>query len=269
MSSSMCVARRSSLTTLTTPSIASPTVRSLDVRRDACNRSTLLRKTRLIASPTAPAGAPPAAARRFTAAADRCARSASPSGAMEPTRYHLWYAAYGGSTSCPSDGRGRFPRVAPPLRREPVAPAVDRGAPSVPAGVRPRRASPDCGAAVPPSVRPDASAFAGGFRRRADAVGGDHDRWVPPRIPPWTPRRSVATEPEAALPDAASGPDEDVASRASAATPARVAAGAWVTAVVVATATDGATATDAAMATDVATAIDAVTPTDVATRSTR
>ena len=87
MSSSMCVARRSSLTTFTTPSIASPIVRLLDVRKDACSQCTPLRRTRLIASLTAPAGAPPAAARRFTAAADRCARRASPFGAMDPTRY--------------------------------------------------------------------------------------------------------------------------------------------------------------------------------------
>jgi len=179
MSSSMCVARRSSLTTLKTPSIASPTVRSLDVRRDACRRSTPLRSTRRMASPTAPAGAPPAEARRLTAAAEECARSASPSGAIEPTRYHLWNSAYGSSTSCPADGRGRFPRVPPPLRRDRVAPAVDGAAPSAPAGHRPRRASCGWGAAAPPSARPDAPADAGCFRRRADDVGGDQDRWLP------------------------------------------------------------------------------------------
>jgi len=149
-------------------------------QRAVYSRMPLLHSTRLMASPTAPAGTPPAAARRFTAASDRCARSASPSGAIEPTWCHLWYAAYGGSTSCPSHGRRRFPLVAPPLRRAPVSPAVNRAAPSARTGVRPRRASAGWGAAVPPFARLDALADAGGFRRRADAVGGDHYRWMPP-----------------------------------------------------------------------------------------
>jgi len=103
---------------------------------------------------------------------------------MEPTRYPLWYAAYGGSTSCPSDGRGLLPRVAPRLRRDSVAPAADRAAPSVPAGVRPRRASPYWGAAVSRSARSYAPAVTGGFHLRADPVGGDHDRWQLPADSP-------------------------------------------------------------------------------------
>jgi len=89
----------------------------------------------------------------------------------------------------------------------------------------------------------------------------------PSRILPWTPRRSVATEPASALLYAAPGAVEDVASRVSAASTARVVAGALPTAVSVATATDAVTPTDAATPTDTATPTDATTPTDAATPS--